>query len=121
MLAGGNHFMPGAGVLHAVQSLGSTIRVQCVHTDKTRAVPAATIDALRSAGVFRMLAPRDVGGFETDPLAFFDVVEAASFGDGSVGWVVMIGGCYAAFGGLLPPEGAAEIFGDQSTIGAGAF
>ena len=33
----------------------------------------------------------------------------------------MIGGCYATFGGLLSPEGAAEIFGDPSTISAGAF
>jgi alkylation response protein AidB-like acyl-CoA dehydrogenase len=68
-----------------------------------------------------MLAPREIGGGETDPLAFFDVVEAAASADGSVGWIVMIGGCYATFGGLLPAEGAAEIFGDPATISAGAF
>ena len=67
-----------------------------------------------------MLAPREIG--EAEPTAaFFDVVEAAASADGSVGWVVMIGGCYATFGGLLSPEGAAEIFGDPSTISAGAF
>jgi alkylation response protein AidB-like acyl-CoA dehydrogenase len=68
-----------------------------------------------------MLAPRDIGGAETDALAFFDVVEGAACADGSVGCVVMIGGCYATFGGLLPTAGAAEIFGDPATISAGAF
>src|SRR4030095_16125577 len=112
---------PGAEVVHAIRSLTPQIRAECAGIDKTRAVPATVIDALRSAGVFHMLAPREIGGAETEPLAFFGVVEAAACADGSVGWVVMIGGCYATFGGLLPKEGAAEIFGDPSTISAGAF
>ena len=33
----------------------------------------------------------------------------------------MIGGCYPAFGGLLPAAGAAELFGDPETIAAGSF
>ena len=41
--------------------------------------------------------------------------------DGSAGWCTMIGGCYAIFGGMLPPEGAREIFGDPATISAGNF
>jgi indole-3-acetate monooxygenase len=113
--------VPGAEVVRAIRSLTPQIRAECAGIDKTRAVPASVIDALRNAGVFRMLAPREIGGAETGPLAFFDVVEAAACADGSVGWVVMIGGCYATFGGLLPKEGAAEIFGDPSTISAGAF
>src|SRR5687767_4547608 len=113
--------MADADIAHVVRSLTATIRADCTDIDNTRSVPASVIETLRRAGVFRMLAPRDIGGAETDPLAFFDVVEAAASADGSVGWVVMIGGCYATFGGLLSPEGAAEIFGDPSTISAGAF
>ena len=52
--------------------------------------------------MFRLLAPVEIGGGEIDPVTFLDVVEAASYADGSVGWCVMIGGCYATFGGLLP-------------------
>lgn len=108
-------------IVQVVRSLTSTIRADCSDIDQTRAVPPPVIEKLRSAGVFRMLAPREIGGAETDPLAFFDVVEGAAAADGSVGWVAMIGGCYATFGGLLSPAGAAEIFGDPSTITAGAF
>jgi hypothetical protein len=49
-------------VVHAIRSLTPQIRTECAGIDKTRALPASVIDALRSAGVFRMLAPREIGG-----------------------------------------------------------
>ena len=107
--------------IDVVRSLTSWIRAECTNIDQSRELPVAVIDELRRAGVFRMLAPRDLGGAETDPLAFFDVVEETSCADGSVGWIVMIGGSYASLGGLLPAQGAAEIFSDPSTISVGAF
>jgi indole-3-acetate monooxygenase len=110
-----------ADPLQIVRSLTSWIRAECRDTDRTRAIPASVIDELRRAGLFRMLIPRDYDGSEADPVAFFDVVEAASYADGSVGWVIMIGGGYAALAGLLPRQSAAEIFGNPSTINVGAF
>jgi indole-3-acetate monooxygenase len=105
----------------AVGSLTSMIRAECADIDKTRAVPAAVTAALQDLGVFRLLAPREIGGAEVDPITFLKVVEAASYADGSVGWCVMIGGCYSTFGGMLPAEGAHTIYGGHTTISAGAF
>jgi indole-3-acetate monooxygenase len=105
----------------AVDSLTPMIRAACADIDKTRAVPAAVSSALQDVGVFRLLSPREIGGAEVDPVTFLKVVEAASYADGSVGWCVMIGGCYATFGGMLPAEGARAIYGDPATISAGAF
>jgi indole-3-acetate monooxygenase len=105
----------------AVRSLAELIRAECVDMDSTRMVPIPVIRALQDAGVFRLLAPTGIGGREVDPVTFLNVVEAASHADGSVGWCVMIGGCYATFGGMLPPKGALTIFGDPETIAAGAF
>jgi hypothetical protein len=100
----------------AVTRLTQMIRTECAEVDRTRRIPAVVVDALRDAGVFRMLAPRATGGAETDPLSFLRVVEEVSYADGSVGWCTMIGGSYATFGGMLPPQGARELFGDTSTI-----
>jgi alkylation response protein AidB-like acyl-CoA dehydrogenase len=108
-------------VVAAVQALTPTIRGACIDVDRARRVPQSVIDALRDLGVFRMLAPTDLGGGESDPLTFLRVVEAASYADGSVGWCVMIGGCYATFGGMLPEDAAQAIFGDPASISAGAF
>jgi indole-3-acetate monooxygenase len=105
----------------AVGSLTQMIREECEVVDRTRAIPATVIDALRDARVFHLLAPRAVGGAEADPLTSLRVVEEVSYADGSAGWCTMIGGCYAIFGGMLPPEGAREIFGEPATISAGNF
>lgn len=107
--------------VRAVQSLAELIRAECSDMDATRKVPRSVVGALQEAGVFRLLAPQEIGGREVDPVTFLNVVEAASHADGSVGWCVMIGGCYATFGGMLPLEAARHIYGDPATISAGAF
>ena len=111
----------GNDLVSAVGSLTQMIREECEVVDRTRAIPATVVDALRDARVFHLLAPRAVGGAEADPLTFLRVVDEVSYADGSAGWCTMIGGCYAIFGGMLPPEGAREIFGDPATISAGNF
>ena len=80
----------------AVASLTELIRAACHDTDTTRRVPSRVIRALQEAGVFRLMAPTEIGGSEIDPVTFLNVVEAASHADGSVGWCVMIGGQQAS-------------------------
>jgi indole-3-acetate monooxygenase len=104
-----------------MRDLTNDLRAGAADVDDRRAVSPAVSRMLQDAGVFRLLAPRSISGAEVDPLTFFDVVEQASYADGSVGWIVMIGGCYATFGGMLPRAAAREIYGDRDTITAGAF
>jgi alkylation response protein AidB-like acyl-CoA dehydrogenase len=104
-----------------MRDLTEVLREGAADVDERRAIPPAVSQVLKDAGVFGLLAPQSIGGAEIDPVTFFDVVEQASYADGSVGWIVMIGGCYAAFGGMLPPEAAREIYGDPQKVTAGAF
>ena len=107
--------------LQAVREATGAMRAAAHDVDDSCAIPPAATRALKDAGVFRMLAPRSLGGLETDPLAFFDVVEQVAYADGSIGWCALLGGCYATFGGMLSTAGATAIFGDAATIAAGAF
>jgi len=109
------------GVVAAVQALTPSIREACGDLDRVRRIPDSVVNALRELGVFRLLAPAELGGAESDPVTFLRVVEQTSYADGSVGWCVMIGGCYGAFAGMLPADAAQAIFGDPATISAGAF
>jgi alkylation response protein AidB-like acyl-CoA dehydrogenase len=93
----------------AVGSLTQMIREECAVVDRTRAIPATVVEALRDAGVFRLLVPRAIGGAQAEPLTFLRVVEQVSYADGSAGWCTMIGGGYGIFSGMLPPEGARVI------------
>ena len=110
-----------ADLLATIRDLSGTLRREAADVDDTRTLAPSTSRLLKDAGVFRLLSPRSIGGMETDPVTFFDVVEETSYADGSVGWCTMIGGCYATFGGMLPTAGAVALFGDPDTISAGAF
>jgi alkylation response protein AidB-like acyl-CoA dehydrogenase len=104
-----------------VSAMAPEIRAACADLDATRALPADVVRDLRDLGVFRQLTPTEVGGAESDPMRFVELVETASYVDGSVGWCVMIAGCFATLGGLLPPAGARDVFGDPATIVAGSL
>lgn len=104
-----------------IRALSPMIRAQCADIDHTRAIPPSVIDEVRQLGLFRLLAPLALGGAQVDPVTFFEVVEEAASADGSVGWCVMIGGCYSLFAGILPSAGARDVFGDSATITAGVF
>ncbi len=107
--------------LETIRGLTPTLRVGAADVDERRAISPELSRMLIDAGVFRLLAPRSIGGSELDPVTFFDLVEQASYADGSVGWLAMIGGCYATFGGMLPTAAANEIYGDPGVVTAGAF
>jgi alkylation response protein AidB-like acyl-CoA dehydrogenase len=107
--------------LDELRSLTPRLRAESVDLDATRVLPATIVDELRDRGVFHLLAPPEVGGAEIEPLTFLQVVEETAYADGSIGWCTMIGGCYSTFAGLLPPQGAREIYGGYRTISAGAF
>jgi alkylation response protein AidB-like acyl-CoA dehydrogenase len=113
--------IPAHDVVDELRSLTPRLRAEAGDLDAARALPATIIDELRDHGVFRLLAPREFGGAEIEPITFLQVVEETAYADGSVGWCTMIGGCYSTFAGLLPREGAREIYGDGRTISAGAF
>lgn len=76
---------------------------------------------LIDAGVFRMLMPRSLSGDEIDPMSTCRVVEEVSTQDGAAGWCAMIGAANGHFAGLLPAEGARQIFADRNVVLAGAF
>jgi alkylation response protein AidB-like acyl-CoA dehydrogenase len=110
-----------AGTLDAVRALGPSIAEQADAIDRERRMPAALVEALLHAGVFRMFVPKHLGGDELDPITACQVVEEVSRCDGASGWSVMIGACYGLFGGLLPDDAAKEIFSFPGVVVAGAF
>ena len=71
-----------------MRDLTNVLRDAAADVDERRAISPEVSQILKDAGVFGLLAPRRIGGAEIDPLTFFDVVEQASYADGSVGWTV---------------------------------
>lgn len=102
-----------------VERLAPVIRAAGDQIEQDRRLPAELVEALREAGFFRMPMPAAWGGPEVDPFVQFDVIEALSRINPSVGWVVMIGSDGGYYSANLPQDAARKLWPDLDMITAG--
>lgn len=115
--------LPGdsKALLDAVHGLEPLIREHADDAERNHRLSQPVVAGLAKAGLFRMLTPQRLGGFEVPPLTFFRVVEETARIDGSTGWCLFIGGGIPIQGAFIGDAASAEIFGrDPHMIGAGA-
>jgi len=93
------------------RALAETIAAQADEIERTRRFPAALLDRLHEARLFRMLYPRSVGGEEVHPAAYVRAVAELSRADGSVGWCVSIANSTGLIAPYLDLVAARHIFG----------
>ncbi len=102
--------------LKAVRDIAPLINDHRASFDRERRLPDAVIEALADKGLFRLWLPKSLGGPELSPIAFMQVVEAASALDGSVGWIVGNGAGMSRAGGYLPAAVVGEWFTNPRTF-----
>lgn len=103
-------------VLGAVRALGPLIEAHRAAFDRDRRLPEPVVAALVASDLFRLWAPRSVGGAGLSARDLVDVVEEAAALDASVGWVLTNGAIMSRMAGLLPPEVARAWFGDPDCL-----
>jgi alkylation response protein AidB-like acyl-CoA dehydrogenase len=106
-------------ILERVRELHPRIRSLEGEITEKRRLPADLVEDLRATGVFRMAMPASWGGPELPVLDQFEVMEALSYANGSVGWCAMIGcdaGYYSAF---FEDDVARELYPSLDLITAG--
>ena len=106
-------------VVRAAAALQPMIRRHREEIEREQRLPAALVEELRTAGFYRMVIPRALGGLEVDPLTYLRVVELLAEGCGSVGWNLANNriGQMVTLG--LPDEGVREIHGPGPATIAG--
>ena len=100
-------------VLRQVRALGPKIEASAAADETATEIDKAIITALIEAGVFGMMAPRELGGGECHPSAIIDVVRELAWWDGSTGWYVgatIVG--EAVSGAFLGPQAVAAMYAD---------
>ncbi len=92
------------------------------HAAGDEPVPMETIQALRDAGLFGVMSPRDVGGAELPIVESIDVFTEIARADGSAGWCLMAGASAAAYFGAYAEDAFTEkMFSDAVPLVAGQF
>jgi alkylation response protein AidB-like acyl-CoA dehydrogenase len=74
------------------------IKERAVVTERSRQVPAANVEALRSAGLYKVVQPREFGGYEYDFDVLVDLIIDIGRACASTAWVC---GLFAAHQWLL--------------------
>ena len=71
------------------------------------------VDAMRKAGIYTMLFPKDVGGPELSPFDAMTVVERLSYVHASAGWCAIVNNVEGVTMAIyIEDDGVAEIFRD---------
>jgi alkylation response protein AidB-like acyl-CoA dehydrogenase len=110
VVEGGVMTAVGTQLLDAVKDIGPMLREAGEEGERQHRLPARALNALKSAGLHRMLLPKSLGGLEVDPFTCAHVIETVAGFDSAVAWVLQnnSGAWWAA---RLPEEGVNEIYG----------
>ncbi len=95
------------------RSMVAMLREQSEEAERNRSIPAESIEAMRTAGLFRALQPTKYGGFEHDFTTLADISVQIGRGCASSAWL-----CGLAIGnqwliGCFPEQAQDEIWGDD--------
>ncbi len=109
-------------LLAAARKLGPLIHDHAEAAERNRRLSTEVIRGLTDAGLFRLLLPRSLGGYEVDPVTCSLVVEEIAGYDSAAGWALQAGNTGAWWAARLPREGTEEIYADNpSAVMAAAF
>jgi alkylation response protein AidB-like acyl-CoA dehydrogenase len=109
-------------VLDAAGVLAPTIANRAAEVEAARRIPEDLLDALDTAGCFRMLLPRTHGGTGADLPSALRLFQNLAMADASVAWTVMIGAAaWLDLAGLPRTTFDALHVGKPGVVVAGAF
>jgi indole-3-acetate monooxygenase len=97
--------------LERTRALGPIIDAAAAANEEATELAPEVVKAMDEAGLFAIMAPRELGGGEAHPLDVIDAISELSYWDGSAGWyghAVMTGGAVA--GAHLGPRAVEAIF-----------
>ncbi len=100
-------------LLNAVSDIEETLLSVADEAQRIGTMPEAGWRAMHDSGLFRMKAPRSLGGTEADPVTQTEVFERVSYLDSTAGWTLFVGaGTLAIISGWLPDAAMSDFLID---------
>ncbi len=113
---------PSSDPIARARDLLPLVRACADEAERERQLPGRLAQAMAAAGLYRVAAPRSVGGAECNPRSQIETIETISAADGAAGWNLMIGIEIMGFlGAALDLETARKLYADPGLIVAGAL
>ena len=107
-------------LIGAARAIAGVLDATALESERARTLCPAAVEAFSSSGLWGLMAPREIGGHEADPVTQLLVIEEVCRADGSAGWCLAVGAASIAMGAaFLADDAVAAIFGTPGTIIAG--
>ena len=103
--------MTREGLLARARALVETVRERSDATEEARRLAPETMQAMRDAGIHRILQPARHGGVEAHFSGMVEIVEAISIACSAAGWCLTQYCSHNCLLGYWPPQGQDEIWG----------
>ena len=103
-------------VIARAEAVQAAVAAASAEIEQGRRLPAALLDKLHEAELFRLLLPRSSRGIETDPVTFFHVIETIAQADASTAWCLSQAGGCAMSAAYLDLPVAHAIFSDPRAV-----
>ncbi|MGW3650114.1 hydroxylase [Streptomyces sp. NPDC000878] len=100
-------------VVGRVEELGSELAALADENESLGKLSDRTVELLKSAGVIRLLQPKEFGGFGAHPRDFAEAVMAVARYDGAAGWVSGVVGVHPWEMAQMDPRIAHEVWDDN--------
>jgi alkylation response protein AidB-like acyl-CoA dehydrogenase len=103
--------------MEAAKGLRPLLEAEADEAERIGHMTDKEVDAMKSAGLYHMLAPHAIGGGEISFVDSLRVIEQLAIADGSAGWCAMVGNVSAGeVGAYMDDKGIAEGFGGRSDV-----
>jgi len=108
-------------LLARARAIAGAARERAPATEAARRVSEDVIALMRAADLFRVLLPRQYGGFEYGFDVFAQVEATLASGCGSTGWVYGLLASHQWLIACFPPEAQDEVWADRTALAAGTY
>jgi 3-hydroxy-9,10-secoandrosta-1,3,5(10)-triene-9,17-dione monooxygenase len=106
----------GAQVLDKVSALLPEIEQRAQEAEDLRQIPDDTIASLADIGFFKLMQPEQWGGYQVDPVTFYEAVRRLGSACGSTGWVSGIIGIHNWHLALFPQQAQEDVWGEDQSV-----
>src|ERR1700691_5231993 len=108
--------LPGFGLIERARALAPLIASEAEEIERSRRLTPPVVSALIENGLYRALLPQSVGGAETSPEIFMQMLEEVAKVDASTAWCLGQCSVWAMTAAYLDADVASEIFGSPDGI-----
>ena len=100
----------------AARGISGVLRENAQESEHLRQLAPASVQAMKQAGLWRILTPASLGGSEAGLRAHVDSLFVTAAADPAAGWVQMVSNAHTWMVGNFPEECQQEVFGDDPDI-----